>query len=1644
MKCIGFSSQPCRRPLLRPLFNHLLLVLIVFLAQCCPFQVMALEPVVNKDGVAQSDLTMGGDSDPSGEAQLDAPAESQAPGSDTTKGDSPADKGEKNSTASRRSAVVEHFNPTDTSFVQRYLKLSEYMPLSEIKPGMEGYGLTVFQGTKVDRFGVKVIGIIRKALSGRDAVLIRISGEKLGKNNVVRGMSGSPIYINGRLIGALSYGFDFSKEPIVGVTPVVDMLDALTFHQEELRKAAPNVSLLKRPPYIEAPASELMLPNKVPVAGGTVRLTPLMAPVSLSGFSPRAQNFLKDKFEDIGLAVASGATGGLDPSLIPKMSPQQLERSINDENDSADHAGVKVCPGSSVAVMLTTGSFSSAATGTATAVFGNKVVAFGHAFMEGGSVSLPLATAYILEILPSLSVSFKLSSPIQVVGSIFADRPWSVGAELGRFASMVPVNISVTDEARGVKKVFHCKVVNHPQLTPDLVTASIMSSLDSTYQSQTPYVVKAETTIDVKDHGLIKRVDRFPAYFSAHSNNADTFARLRFSGDPVSGYVGGIVDRLVSNDFERAKVNSVNVDLTVEGGRKLTRIDRISLDKSVVAPGESVKVNCLMKPYNDKPFVKQITFHIPRDVPDCDLAIAACGGDELEAVRRRMGLNDPSPESLNQIIGKIERKERADNLCAVLALPQQSIAIDGKLLKSPPAHWTKLFFTDRSTKSPSLVRADESYHETADNIIDGSHIIAVTVKRPDKVMSKPIPFSVAAGTAKSADGMNITDQAKKALEIGRKSETTTTPGQAAAAATDAAATAATAVVATPAAVVAKIPSMWSVPSAFPHMRGIQLWRQDSEESFRGAKFDGVVADSWGRLSPGFRELARVLPEMTEDQRIWAGVYLKGNFYYSIGNKVYSWTGAAADAPHLVATTSGLIVPAMAADAAHSLLYFASAPGGQVFAVNASGGEARPVTKLNEGTITCLAVTEAGTLYIGTAGTGRLYQWHPGADKADIVFDSGQAHISTLWYCQRENRLYAGTAEKGCVYSINCGAAKDVLPRAEFESGEHIVTGVAKDSKGNLYVATAGAGKVLRIGHSGQADTVALSEAFYTLYYDSKDDRVYCGDGEGDVTRVEIEPLNDQVYFLPVCHTEQEAVLAVASDGQGRLFCGTANVAQLRSFEIAPSGDPSMSSMVHDGLRKSAWSRLRIGDLYNSDKIPFDRFIKVETRGGETSQPDLSWTPWVVAEPDKEGFVVKTPPTRYLQYKLIWKLASAPAEASLRREFMISRVDVSYLPNNFAPTITSVSAKAGDVLSGKVAVVVTGTDPDADNLSLSLALSSDEGKTWTVVAPDVRSRLSEKDKARAKEKEKAKDKEKNKEKTKEADARPLVGGKETARGAAEKEKKTGEEASRKIENQPGKAPDKAPEIGPDKDPGKKIDKQTDQKVDEAANQTSESDWRPEGKNKLEEGSESKPGADSKSDDEASKKANDKDSDKDKDKDADKNKTSEKEKDKDKSPTREKSKDETAEAAKASESYALSEKITYTLDTKKEKDGPYIMRLVLSDKPSNAVAQESVAAFRAVTIDNGEPLIDSLVVKNAGVGKLSLRLTAHDGISEISDCLYKIDEGDGFALSPADLPLSDATHAVFVADDVQYDKQAKKLTVQVFDRAGNCAKKTVNIP
>ncbi|MBX9938928.1 MAG: hypothetical protein K2Y32_06720 [Candidatus Obscuribacterales bacterium] len=1636
------------------------------------------------------------------------------------------------------------------------MKSSEYMPVEEIKPGMEGYGLTVFQGTKVERFQVKVIGVVKQVLSGRDAILVRLSGPHMGKNNIIKGMSGSPIYISNRLIGALSYGFDFSKEPIVGITPIVDMLDALSFDNRSEKPRHISQTNLKERGF---PLPAQFSPREFASGAGTgalsrsgfgaglgigagagfdsnygpsfsqsfssgaaPRMVPLLAPVVLAGFSNRAQAYLQKEFaENLGLGLTlGGAAGGINPQLAAESAAHGGgNRTGANSEKSADKALDRfseklVAPGSAVAVMLSTGDFSAAGTGTATCNFGKKFVAFGHSFLEAGGVSFPLASAYIHDILPSLAVSFKLASPIEVIGTIFADRPWSIGGEVGRQAELLPLNLTVSDEVRKVSKQYHSRIVEHPDLTASLTTAIVMSALDATYQSQSPYVVKVKTVVDMVERGKLERVDRFAVNFPAHPST-DILGRLKILREPVSGYVGTLVDRIVDNDYERTRIKNVDVDITIEDGRNVSRIEKIYLDRASAAPGETVSVYCRLKPYDGAAVVEKLSFTLPRDLPDGDIAIGVCGGDELEALRKRMGVGDPAPENFTQVLARIKRKERSDKLCGLIALPRQSMILSGEVLRNPPAHWIKPYFSERATHPPALVRGEEKVSRLLDSIVDGSHVVALTVKRSDKVFSKPLPFFFTPPSVSASDSIMMTEQARKALD--QKSKDTSSTSAATQSATSqgsqssTASSSSTSQPASTAAAGAKPPTLWSQARTFPHLRGVNSFYQHDESELRNGKCEGVVVDSLGRLYPGFKE--RRVFELGGEARPVASAYFNGVLYYLSENKLFALEktiekdGVLRDesvkAPILIAELPALLATSLAVKSdGTAFIGTAQSNGakGQVLSLKLNGAPAKPTVfaRVEEEIITSLALDEKGLLYIGTAGTGRLYRMEA---EPVLFYDCKQAHVSALSYSSYDKRIYVGTAERGLVVSLSTEG--DKAARTEFESGEHLVTGLARDKAGNLYVATAGQGKLFRISKDGEVETVALSEAFYTLYYDSSEDRIYTGDAEGDVTRVAYDNIQRQAFFFPVCHTEQEAVQSISCDGVGHIFILTSNVGLLKVVDVSPSGSCVYTSTVLDATKKSVFSRLR---LYNADGASDSnatRLFQVETRSGDSSQPDQTWSDWRLCQADPESetlgavWLVPSPAAKFIQYRLTWK-PELLAEKILRKR-AVGGIEITYQPSNSAPSFGSVSLSAGDALSGSETIAVTGSDADMDNLLLAVEISGDGGKTWTVLNGDIRSRKAgEKGKKKKTETAKvndadgsAKDAETSKELGK-GGTREVTkdegkrGKSSSSAGDTEKRKKNGEISGKKVDKQKEKDANSESEESQRKKngeiSGKKVDKQKEKDADSESEEgkrkkngefsgkeverSPEKDLNPEidgqkqSKNqktsifskiplfpfdargfRLDQRLEENPKDEAPNSGERERESEGKSA-----------------------PAAENTESNEAKGGKAQSSEAIeiasekstegfnaSEKFTYQFETKKQKDGRYLLRLTLSDRPSNADKPGLAFALRDVIIDNTPPyIVSGPTFEKVGEDRLNISLKVSDKTSEISDVTYRIDGYEPFSFSVVD-GLADGKSLTLNAPRVFAPrgssrglKEAHKVTIEIIDRAGNSHKSTHSLP
>ena len=1559
---------------------------------------------------------------------------------------------------------------SDRNFIHKYLNNGSYMPVTDVKAGMTGYGLSVFHGTTIEKFDFQVIGVLKKVMSGRDAILVKLSGKAMEQNNVIRGMSGSPCYVNGKLIGAVSFGYDFSKEPIAGVTPIVEMLDGLA---ENSDAKTPIAKASER--GFKVPWNQSGLVN---TSSGDVRMVPLVSPVALAGFSPNAEKFLTSQFKDLGLACSSGSSGGLSSSGLNIGAASQIK------------------PGAAVSVLLTSGDFTTVATGTATARFGNKVLAFGHPFLSAGAVEFPMATAVVHQVLPSLSASFKIASPIAEVGSITNDRPWSCGGQIGKSSKMIPATFEIVDETRRIKRNYNCKIVDHPDLTPQLLAATTMSAVDATHQYSGPYVAKVESKMEAEGIDPLVRNDRFGSNIAAHSILEMLMGMM--GGSSVAGSVFRNAAAITNNDFQKASLKSFKIKVTIEDGHKTATLDRVYVEKPFAAPGEEVKVMCMVKPYNQEARTETLSFHIPRDAPDGNLVIGVAGGDQIDYVRHRIGLSDPEPENLKQIVDEIKKQGRGDEINLVVGLSEQTLLMNGVKIPDPPSHWSKVLFSNRHTRGPQIVKGELQTSKPTDYMLYGSHILTVEVRSLDKAAARSAPSTMPNYTG--GDEPAMTDLARKTLgsssfsgrdrssksssgaitilqnvnTSGNQSNTTSSTTSTSSKSTSSSGS-----------------IFSSAGKLYPHMRLHQIWRQETEEDFHNGKTEGSTIDSWGRIGPGLDNIATMA--ISPDSTIWSGVWSQGAFYFAADNKVYKWKGDSTK-PELVKTLNATIVPALAADSSGTI-YAAAVPNGGVYAISPNG-DTKQIYKPSEPVISALCTDDKDNLYVGVSGKGKIYK----VDRnrvATQIFDTGQAHVTALFYSKNDSKLYVGTAEKGSVFSID----ENGKPHSIYQSPDHIVTGVARTKNGDLYVSTASQGKLVRVLPSGEPQSLASSEAFYTLYYDADRDAVFCGDAEGDITMAAIDPVTEQPYFIPVCHTEQEAVLGLATNGK-QLFAGSSNLSLLKSFNLTSAKSPYYESKVKDGGRLANWVRLRASGPFTEADRTVAASVKVETRTGNTSMADPTWSPWSAANFDGESYLLSSPPGRFLQYKLLW---TNPTDSPNLKHAgpQIGRVDVVFMPKDIAPQFSTISMKAAGAVSGKQDISITTTDGDGDNMLCTIEISADAGKTWEPLISDLRPKNAKKEAATT-----AKLTETKSTETKAGDSKDSKSGSSKDKTSDNKDKSSdskdkSSDSKDKSSDSKDKSSDSKDKSSDGKDKSSGEEKTGDNK-NKSGNSKDKSDDSKD-KSGKDESKKSKSKKDSNSQigyrsfnvlldrtlkspddgplplplqlppenkdsdkdkDKDGDKAGDKDSDgdKDKDKDADKkdgetapdrdkkddDKKDDDKKDEDKSDDKKKSKVKSARGTTVTSSSSTSgkasegtstETFSYNWDSSKKKDGNYILRFIVDDRLSNPEDHQRTINVRAITVDNSAPDIETIECKRIG-DKVECKVITKDKQTPIVNAMYRFDDGDFFAFA-ATSNSSDGLSGTLLANNVPCPKGAKKIEVKVSDRAGNTATKSSSI-
>ena len=527
------------------------------------------------------------------------------------------------------------------AFAQAQPALNETLPIEQVRPGMQGYAYTIFAGDQVEKFDLEVIGVMPNFLGPKQSIiLVQLKGPKVEHTGVVAGMSGSPVYIDGKLAGALSLKLGiFTKEPIAGVTPIADVLagGSVTSSMADTGSPSPPGSL------------SVALAGRAGIQGGA-ELRSIETPLIFSGFQPVAIQRFSDQLGSLGFVTAQGGTTAPRP-------------------DDA-----KLAPGDMAGMVLVEGDVSINSACTVTAIQGDKVFLCGHPFLNLGNVQLPMARSRVLTTLSSDMASTKIVNAGGSIGTITGDHMTAVSGTIGPAPAMIPMELT-TKSPLGTKTV-RAQIVNHPKLTPLLVGITAFNSI-------TQNIVYGETTT-LKMNADIKLQGHAPVHIE------NTYApndALSPDSMPVAVAVMGTFMRLFNNAFEKVNVEEISVNVESVPGRQSFTIESAWLEKGEAAPGEILRLRVLLQPYRGTPRIEETSVRVPDQVlRGSTLRLMVSDADWMNRASRGFAAagGQGGPEGLDPLISLINKERRNDRLYVGLFVPSPTMLWDDKELPNVP------------------------------------------------------------------------------------------------------------------------------------------------------------------------------------------------------------------------------------------------------------------------------------------------------------------------------------------------------------------------------------------------------------------------------------------------------------------------------------------------------------------------------------------------------------------------------------------------------------------------------------------------------------------------------------------------------------------------------------------------------------------------------------------------------------------------------------------------------------------------------------------------------------------------------------------------------------------------------------------------
>jgi outer membrane protein assembly factor BamB len=1138
------------------------------------------------------------------------------------------------------------------------------MPISEVREGMRGYGLTVYKGTKIERFPIEVIGKLETYVGESDLILIRVLGgytvdQGIG---VIAGMSGSPIYINDRLIGAIGYGWSFSKEPIGGVTPIEHMLREFTGTKADNsrpQKLSAREYNLNRSLTVDGTTfnriivDEKYIPANEKTPQGTMVMSPLSAMVQVSGFSQASMRLMREELEPYGIIPIAA------PGANRRTPPQNF----------------KIEPGAAIGVTFVDGDLYMGGVGTVTYRRGDSILAFGHPMMQLGTTNLPLNAAYIEGIIPSMLVPFKMASSMGIVGTLRQDRLYAIAGELGPKPKMIPVKIEVIDTERNIRKNFNLRVLEQKYLTPLIMSFSGYESISSSATSLNDTSAHITYEMEIEGYPGIS----FEDYVAGRNIQEDTGRQIR-----------SYLTELAHPGFEMPKISKLSMKIKIAPQNNSVFIKDISTQYRGVRPGDNVPVSVRMKTVDNQTITQEFKVPIPSDVERGNIKIIAASGRSIDQVRKRLRLQPNEPENFKQVVDRMQKRERNNELVIQAIYPRQTISFAGETINNLPRSKQLVFMS-----SPR----------------------SIVSQTPDSYVTRlRLPYNIEGfGDIDITLSGNVPSSQDSFSQSGGSSETNiNTPVDATG-------------------------SSFSFPAVSPtgrtssrSMNLLRLMQSDIP----------AVSVDMNILSSAASAAAKKTPEKKDDKKTdtptgssvitlsTAQDYFSGTFENTSitnGNIMLGYKTQ----PMYESGQSFIM------DVHHDSLtgktYAVESPTGYLIELKDRGKPAI-IGKTGESLVPCMTMDKAGNIYVGTGTSGRIYK--KPANGALQLFCTLQDEVVWDLKVEPSGNILAATGNEGKIYRIT----PDGNAKVFFNPPELHVTALELTPDGTVFAGCSNEGNIYKITPDGRSTSFyrTLGQSVEALLYDkgtlwiAADELLY-RIGENN---------QRMVYLFP-----ESTVLSLSKDQNGSIFAGTSNLGRVyrfngENFENLFEADINQVmniAMLGNGEMLLATGNpgkvIRVGNYYNSEGRYFSRVmdlgnvsdfgrlqwkadtpkgteIRLQTRSGNTASPDNTWSSWSHEYSMDEGQLVVSPSARYIQVR-----ARLVSDEPVRTPVLYN-IALYYRHQSIAPLMELEEPKAGAKLSGIVDVKWKAFATNPQFLTFSLFYSEDSGTTWKAIKENI--------------------------------------------------------------------------------------------------------------------------------------------------------------------------------------------------------------------------------------------------------------------------------------------------------------------------------------